>query len=202
MTTLPRPLATLAISAAALLLLSGCTGESGSPAGTAEPSADATASAEPSADASAAPAVEELPDPIPFEIGCDALLTAQQVYDFNPNFGTDPGYEPADGSLAGAVVEENAGTACSWLNQTSGETMEIAVATLPGAVAEQYKNTLVMNSNFVPTYGDEAYFEVDGAGSGAAQVFSGDYYITAVSTAFYEPGDAEPILDAVLANLG
>lgn len=204
MTSVPRPLCALAASAAAIVLLAGCTTQSAAPAVTAEPAESPAASAAPSAAPSSSPTAEPTPkpEPIPFDIACDSLLTAQQVYDFNPNFGTNPDYSPASDSLAQDAVENNAGTACSWLNQTSGETIDIAVAALPAPTSEEYKNALVMNSNFVPTYGDEAYFEVDGSGAGVAQVFSGQYYIAAVSTVFYEPGDAEPIVDAVIANLG
>ncbi|WP_207453122.1 iron ABC transporter ATP-binding protein [Desertivibrio insolitus] len=207
MTSVPRPLSALAASAVAIVLLAGCTSpQSAAPAVTAEPAETpaASASAAPSADPAASPSAAPTPErePIPFNVACDSLLTAQQIYDFNPNFGTNPDYSPAADSLAQDVVENNAGTACSWLNQTSGETIDIAVAAMPAETSEEYKNALVMNSNFVPTYGDEAYFEIDGSGAGVAQVFSGEYYIAAQSTVFYEPGDAEPLIDAVIANLG
>ena len=194
-----RPVLGVALAVAATaILLSGCTGETPEPTGTASPGPSETSS--PSAGPSETPVPTE--EPVPFEIACDVLLTPDQVYEFNPNFGADPGYEAAAAGVA-AVVDE-AGTACGWLNQTSGEVIEIGVATPPPAALESRKNEAALGSNPVPTYGTppavDGYFSQVGA-AGEAQVFTGPYWIVLDSPAFFEPGDAQQLVTAVLANL-
>jgi hypothetical protein len=93
------------------------------------------------------------------------------------------------------------GLACAWVNQTSGELIEVSVANLPAAHLTQLKNDLVTTSNSVPTYEVEGYFKVNGS-TGEAQAFSDPYWIVATSTAFFEPGDAQPIVAAAIAALG
>ncbi|KRC58494.1 hypothetical protein ASE14_18085 [Agromyces sp. Root81] len=192
-----RPAAAAAlIAAASVMLLSGCTGETSAPEKTtAPPKASETpgASAEPTATAE---------PPVPFAIECDALLTPDQLYAFNPNFGTAPDFQPKGGDIV-AVVDE-AGTACGWLNQTSGEIIEIAVATPPAATLLAHQNAAAMGSTPVPTYGTppevEGYFS-QANGTGEAQVFSGPYWIVIESSALFEPGDAGQLVADVLGNL-
>lgn len=195
---LPSPLpAAIALAAAAsVLLLSGCTGETPEPSGTAAP---------PTSSGTAAPTAEpteSAPPAVPFEIACDALLTLEQVYEFNPNFGSAPDFEPANDDVV-AIVEEQ-GTACGWLNQTSGEIIEIGVSTPSADALLAHKNEAALGSNPVPTYGTppevEGYFS-QAAGSGEAQVFAGPYRIVIASSVLFEPGDAGQLVTALLGNL-
>ncbi|WP_350347159.1 iron ABC transporter ATP-binding protein [Agromyces sp. G08B096] len=203
MLRLPRPhrvrLAGAAIAVSAIALLAACT------PGEPEPSASTSASPEPSAGPTeSTPAETEAPEETspPFAIECDVLLTPQQVYDFNPNFGADPGYEPSTPHAKGVV--EDGGTACGWLNQTSGEVIEIAVATPSEGALANRANEAAAASTPVPTYGTppevEGYFSRSGE-RGEAQVFRGPYWIVISSTALFEPGDAQQLAQAVLGNL-
>ena len=185
------------LAAASVALLSGCTGEAPEPTETAAPTAapgSPTAAPEPT---------ETAEPPVPFAIECDQLVTADQLYAFNPNFGTDPGYEPSAAAVV-TVVEKDGGTACGYLNQTSGELIEIAVATPTEAAGETRRNDAAMTSKPVPTYGTppdiEGYFNQAG-GAGEAQVFHGPYWIVIDSPALFEPGDAQQLVSSVLANL-
>ena len=76
-------------------------------------------------------------------------VTADQLYAFNPNFGADPAFEPTSSDVI-AVVEEDAGTACGYLNQSSGEVIEIGVATPTEAAGETRRNNAAMSSKPVP----------------------------------------------------
>jgi hypothetical protein len=197
----PRPLRTRSVGlalvvAASVAVLSGCTPETPeateTAAPTTAPTSSPTAAAEPSE--SAEPA-------IPFSI--EALLTPDQLYAFNPNFGAAPDYEPTAASVVTAV-EDDEGTACGYLNQTSGELIEIAVATPTEQAGETRRNDAALTSKPVPTFGTppdvEGYFLQTG-GAGEAQVFHGPYWVVIDSAALFEPGDAEQLVSAVLANL-
>jgi hypothetical protein len=205
---MPRPLSPFRIrssglalvAAASVALLSGCT------PGPAEPAGSNAPSGTPSASASAAgtPAPTETAEPAtPFAIDCATLVTPDQLYAFNPNFGTDPGFEPSAANVV-AVVEEDEGTACGYLNQTSGEVIEIAVATPTTSAGEARRNAAATTSKPVPTYGTppdvEGYF-LQAGGTGQAQVFHGPYWIVVDSAAIFEPGDAQQLVTAVLGNL-
>lgn len=195
----PRPVGLALVAAASVMLLSGCVPESPAATETAAPPSGSATPA-PSGEPTESPAPTE--EPTPFAIACDALVTNEQMYQFNPNFGNDPGYSP---SAAGVVaVVDGAGTACGWINQTSGDVIEIGVATLPPTALEQRKNEAALGSNVVPTYGTppeiEGYFR-QVAGNGEAQVFRGTYWIVIDSVALFEPGDAQQLVTAVLGNL-
>ncbi|SIO18820.1 hypothetical protein [Agromyces cerinus] len=191
-----RPAAVALVVAASVMALSGCTGAAPDPEKTTAPpqaSESPTATTEPS----------ETAEPlVPFAIECDALLTPDQVYAFNPNFGAAPDFAPS-GEQVVAIVDE-AGTACGWLNQTSGEVIEIGVATPTEAALLAHQSDAAMNSTPVPTYGTppelEGYF-TQADGSGEAQIFSGPYWIVIRSAALFEPGDAGKLVADVLGNL-
>ena len=200
----PHPVRTPAVgpvlvAAASVLLLAGCSGTM--PGAATDPATATVASETPAATASqpAAPPEEE---PVPFEVGCDELLSADDIYAFNPNYGTDPGFEPSAEAIVGIVDE--AGTACGLLNQTNGAVVEFGVATPPARALESRMGDAALNSNVVPTYGTppdvEGYFTRAGD-VGEAQVFTGPYWVVIDSTELIEPGDAQSIIAAVLANL-
>ncbi len=137
---------------------------------------------------------------VPVTITCDQLITAKAMYTYNSNFGRQTAYTPASGSVGAQAVSEK-GIACSWINQTSGDTIEVAVAHLQSADSTAMKNDLVMSSKSVPTYQVEGYFSVKGT-TGVAQAFPDPYWLTATSTVFLEPGDAQPLVAAAIAALG
>lgn len=187
-------------AAVTLVLLAGCVPKTDAtaPAITSTPApASSTPAASPSPSPSSTPG--NVVDGIPVTITCNQLITPQAMYDYNPNFSLKASYQPASGSL-GAQVATQKGLACGWINQTSGVLIEVAVANLPAAHLTQLKNTLVSTSHSVPTYGVEGYFIVNGK-TGEAQAFQDPYWIVATSTAFFEPGDAQPIIAAALAAL-
>jgi hypothetical protein len=195
-----RPSGLALVAAASVALLAGCAPGPADATGTDAPSGAATAAA--SATATSEP-TETAEPATPFAIDCDALVTPDQLYAFNPNFGAAPDYEPTAASVVTAV-EDDEGTACGYLNQTSGELIEIAVATPTEQAGETRRNDAALTSKPVPTFGTppdvEGYFLQTG-GAGEAQVFHGPYWVVIDSAALFEPGDAEQLVSAVLANL-
>lgn len=185
------------VAVVCLALLAGCVPQQGAT----EPARTATPSQTPSATATPTPSAtpDAAADGTPVTIACDKLISAQAMYDYNPNFSLKSGYTPAAGSLPAQVTAQK-GLACAWVNQTSGALIEVAVANLPAAHLTQLKNALVTTSNSVPTYEVEGYFKVNGA-NGEAQAFFDPYWIVATSPVFFEPGDAQPIVAAAIAGL-
>lgn len=187
------PLMTIPLVAA--LLLAGCVPTTDSPSESASP----TPSSTPTGSPSATPTPTSTAAGVPITVACDQLIPAQVMYDFNPNFALEPTFSPSAGSLAAEALAAN-GVACSWVNQSSGETIDIAAANLPADALTPRMNELVGSSNSVPTYEVEGYFRVSD-GVGEAQAFDPPFWVTAVSPAFAEPGDAAPIMLAALAAL-
>jgi hypothetical protein len=188
-----RVLAPLALAAVVAALLAGCTPE---PAPQDDPSGP-----NPSGDPSGEPAPTLTAAPVgtPVDIPCDKLVSADTIYQFNPNFGLIDDFTPSDGSVAASALEYS-GVACRWQNQTSGDNIDLSVANLDPDTLTALKNTAFQDSTMVPTYGEEAYFTVNGQ-VGTAQVFQGSYWIVVESPAFFEPGDATEIVNSVLAAL-
>jgi len=201
MPTTTRRLTLVAVAVAAGIAasaaLSGCT-PAAKPA--ASPSATSTTGGGPSASPTA---VATPTDPTtPVGLTCEQVLTPEKLYAYNPNYGVDPGYEPKAGTLQKKIADWD-GVACAWLNQTSGDVIEIAVARPPAGRMEGLKNAAITASNPVPTYGVppevEGYFKPGTAGQ--VQIFRGSYWIVASSPAFQEPGDAAPLMESVLATV-
>jgi hypothetical protein len=198
-TSVSRVLVSLALAGLLATAVSACASET--EATPSEPSASPT------------PTASETPEPTdtaapmtvgtPVTIDCNTLVSPDAIYAFNPNYGLSESYTPAAGTEA-ATIAEAKGLACQWVNQTSGEIVQVAVADLPADKITALKNNYVMNSNSVPTYGVEGYFEAPPAEGdlGTAEAFSGTFWISATSDAFYEPGDAQPIVEAALAGVG
>jgi len=191
---LRRAVVPLAVSALALALLSGCVP---TPSPTASGTASATPTDSPSASATPTPTPSTVSTPI--TIGCNTLITPDDIYAFNPNFGLITSWTPKAGSAA-ATAKSEQGIACRWQNQTSGDTIDISVAHLDAASIEALKNAAVEKSTMVPTYGDEAYFSTSG-GVGTAIVFQGDFWLVATSVDFLEPGDPADLITAALGAL-
>ena len=197
--------AALALTGAslALIALAGC-----APAGDSEPTASATAkptgtaTSEPSA--TAEPTATATPAPVAagtaVDKSCDQVLTADDVYDLNPNMGVDPGYSAS--SEAAVTATSYDGISCGWLNETSGEVIEVSVAMPNDTLANTLKDAALAGGEIVPTYGSaptvEGYFS---AATGTAQVFTGGYWVAVTSPDMIEPGDAERIMGTVLGNL-
>ena len=181
---------------ATVLLLSGCGPAAGpestsKPTGTPRPTTSATptptATAEP--DAPTAPQVETGES---VGLSCNDVVTPQQVYDYNPNFGLVDGFVPESGSLAAQAVAAN-GLACRWMNQTSGATIDVSVAHLDARSNEIRKEFLASNSTSVSSFGPDGYFDQGDTGS-AAQAFPGEFWVTAASVAFFTAEDAVAIM--------
>ncbi|WAB83106.1 hypothetical protein OVN20_08345 [Microcella daejeonensis] len=184
------------------IVLSGCVGDDDA----AEPSAspiEPSASAEPSA--SLAPSATPEPSPsapaeqpdaaalvaVPLGVGCDVLVSPQALYDFNPNVGTDPAFDPGAWALA-PVAAQLQGSACGYLNQTSGERIAVSAARVApesvAALAEQ-----------VASRG--AAFRTAGATS-TLEVLAGDRWIVVEAPSFFGEGDLQPLADAARASTG
>jgi hypothetical protein len=134
---------------------------------------------------------------------CDLLITPKQLSTINPSLTPAPGYHPAKGSHAETIIGLD-GLVCAWLDNKNNQTVEVAVAQLPDAAITTLKNETITVSKAVPTYGAwptiEGYFQKTD-GTGVATVFRGPYWIETSSTAYFEPGDAQLVTDAVLKAL-
>lgn len=148
------------------------------------------------------PATDPADQPVgtPVDATCEQLVSADTLYVYNPNFGAIDDFVPAAGSAAASALEYR-GVACRWQNQTNGQNIDVSVAQLDDETLTALKNTAFADSEMVPTYGEEAYFGVEGS-IGTAQVFQGPYWVVAESGVFFEPGDATEIVQSVLAGLG
>ncbi|MEJ3404585.1 iron ABC transporter ATP-binding protein [Rathayibacter sp. YIM 133350] len=196
------PLLVALPAALTAILLSGCTTPGTTPSPSPTRSSSSTASASPEPSASPTPTADPEASGTPVGIACDALLTPDDVYSFNPNFGTAPDYSPSGGDVGKAV--DIKGVACGWSNQTSGDLIEIAVAKPDEATTTKLRAAAAASLTPVPTYGTppavDGFFAQSG-GTGEAQVFSNGYWLTARSVAFFEPGDAAELIQAALSHL-
>lgn len=187
----------VALAATVALGLTGCVPEPGTTASP-KPSSSSTPSASPSASATPSPSPSTPAAATPTKIQCDTLVSAQAVYDFNANFGLDSSFSPKSGTAAATAVADQ-GTACNWLNQTSGDTFAIAVAR-PAAADLASLKTKAATGTPASGLGDAAYFSTSG-GVGRVDVFTGAYWLVATSVYFGSAGDANDLVTAALGAL-
>jgi hypothetical protein len=189
-----RLLPSFAVAAVALAVLAGCTPAGGDGDPTTAPTDGSGATTTPT------PQPTDEPAGIPVDLSCDELVSAETLYVYNTNFGPIDDFTPQTGSPAASALSHD-GVACRWQNQTNGQNIDVSVAHLDDDALTALKNAAFQDSEMVPTYGDEAYFTVEGQ-IGTAQVFQGSYWIVAASPVFFEPGDATEIIQSVIAALG
>ena len=142
-------------------------------------------------------------DPVNESIGinCQTLVPDQVIYDWGSgNFALDVDYVPPAGSAAEQVASTG-GLACSWVNLSSSETVDIAAAAPGSAALEAGELAASQSGTAVADLGSSAYFSSDGT-VGHLDVFTDTYWVTADSPWFLEAGDARPLAEAAIAALG
>jgi hypothetical protein len=194
-----------ALAAVATITVLGLTACVGSP--TASPSSSASASESASSSAtptSATPTTGPTPTATAgtqaqsVTIACGTLVSAQTMYNFNPNFGLDSTFRPAGGTPAATAVADQ-GVACNWTNQSSGDTVTIA-AVRPGSVALATLKAAAAGGTPVSGLGESAYFASSG-GRGRVDAFTGAYWVVATSVFFSTGADAKDLVSAALSQL-
>ena len=192
---MPR-LAALAVPAL-VLALAGCVP-------TPTPSATSTPTRSPSASPSATPtpAASATPTPgpetEPVAQGCADLISAQALYDYNPNVSLLDDFSPSSGSLAGDAIAQQ-GLACRLVNQSSGTTIDIGIVRFTAAAFPGKAGAI--EGSATPASAFDGYFDIT-YGTGVAQATVEPYWITVASNGFLEAADAAPLVDAVTGSLG
>jgi hypothetical protein len=187
-----RPAAVLLAIVAASALLVGCVEQDDAPQ-------LPTESATPAPTGTSTPTTTPTEEPQPLAIGCPELVDPEAVYAFDPNYALLDGWTPAAGSAAAEALADG-GVACQWVRESGSGTIDLSAARLSEEAITAKKNEAFAESQMVPTYGEEAYFEVEG-GVGTAIVFDGPYWLVISSEAFAEPGEPTGIIESALASL-
>jgi len=132
-----------------------------------------------------------------FVENCGTLITADQLYAYNPNYVVDSSYAPKSGTLA-AAVKDQLGQTCGWINESSGALLEVAIAT-PTPTDFAAAKSAAANGTAISANGERGYFGAT-AGIGSAQFFIGRFWLVVSSPDFTTPADAEAISPVVVKN--
>lgn len=130
---------------------------------------------------------------------CNELITPQNMYDYNPNFGLLTSWTPDIGSDVAKAIAWN-GVGCRWQNQTSNDLIDVSVASIVDRGTMVQLQDAAATGTAVAGYGDSAYFKMTGD-VGELQIFSGSYWITLKSDWFWAASDADPLPADILAHL-
>jgi len=183
--------ARLILSAAAVLALAGCVWPNSVAA---TPGTIATPTDSPTATVPAKPTPTTGTPAQPVSITCSTLISAQTIYDFNPNFTLQANYAPRTGTAA-FTAKSDGGAACNWINETSGDSVTASVAR-PGSDELPALKTAAAAGTAVSGYGDAAYFS-----AGRIDVFSGSYWVVVQSTYFSAAADASSLIKSALTHV-
>ena len=200
-----RGLAITAVVGAAALPLAACT-SAAPPTGAPTSEAPVAASGDPAPKATATATPPALVS-TPVALDCASLVDPASLSSVFPGLTAAEAPEPdtaddaADGATAAPLgrIATADGTLCAWTD-AAGETITLGVAQYDDAGLTSLANDLVASSNSVPTYGVEGYFDIE-RGVGRAELFPLPYDVVLESTAFVEPGSAEPMAAQVVAAL-
>jgi hypothetical protein len=180
------------LAAATLLTLAACVDAPEQPT-------PPTPTTTPTATASAGPEPTPTSGAQPLDVTCAELVDADTMFAFDPNYALVGSFDPQPGSLAAAQIAAG-GVACQWVRESGGSTIDLSVAAFTEEQIDELKNEAFAESQMVPTYGEEAYFEVEGD-VGTAIVFQGQYRLVISSVAFFEPGEPTAIIESALGAL-
>lgn len=142
------------------------------------------------------PTQTSAPGGTPVSIDCDTVETPQVIYDFNPNYTLYSAYVPASSSPAATAVADK-GVACTWLNNTSRDTITVSIAR-PAAAALASLKAQAAKGTAASGYGDAAYFSA----GGRIDVFKGGYWVALVSDYFDSAADADSLIKQALSVIG
>jgi hypothetical protein len=134
----------------------------------------------------------------PLIISCNALIPPDALYTFNPNLTPDPGYVPTPGTPLNQIVSLG-GTACAWLNETSGEIIEIGAAHVPQPQLSDIQSA-AKSGRAIDLPGTDAYFSRTNNG-GEVQAFTASTWLVAVSPTFFSDDDARALVETALRSL-
>lgn len=131
-------------------------------------------------------------------INCESLLSAETLYEFNPNVGANPEHSP---SARGVEAQSYGGLTCGWVNQTSGDTISISLARFDEPSLGVVRATAVSREGAEPV-GDG----IEGTlrrvnGAGALEVFEDSYWIVLESRMIVEAKDSATLITEITANL-
>ena len=137
------------------------------------------------------------PDDLALEVDCQVLVSDEVIYEWGSgNWAIDPDFTVPSGSSTEVVVDQG-GTACGWINLTSGEKLSVAVGAFRPDELGELRAERASVAEPVDSFGADGYFVVVGQ-SGQADAFTDDNWVTANSTWFLSPGTAAPIVQAAL----
>ena len=184
---------TPAVAAAIVLAtaLAGCVGGPEEPQETPVASPTSTPTASPTPTSSPTEQPNDLVV-LPFSIPCDELVSADALYEFNPNVGVDP--QPSATGLV-ATIAEAGGVTCGWLNQTSGDRISVGVLKLDAASLDRVRGDAARRGEPETQYFDGYFREENGVGH--AEDFEGSYWIVLDSPALLGADEVGSFLAAL-----
>ena len=190
-----RPILAGAMALGVALAVAGCTSSPVGKTVTAAPTRAATVAAPTPHPVSTPPPTPRATGALPVAAPCATLVPASLAQGIAPGYAPLIDWRPSSASPVAHLAALD-GTVCAWKDAKTGHVLEVAVARPSDADALALKNDLVERSNSVPTYREEAYFQVSG-GAGEVNDFHGPYWVVAWSPDLYEPGDATGIVASV-----
>jgi hypothetical protein len=186
--TITRSLSALALSVVVLAGASACA--------IPEPTPTNGASGSPSISPSTTPTPEPELDGLPVIRSCDELVSDRTIFDYNQNFVAEDAFTPATGSKAAEAVTLG-GLVCGWVNQTSGETITVAVT---NPKAEKLQSLKDSAASAKPAITFDGYFTA-GEDDAQAQAFTGLYWVVVETDFAMGDSEIEPFVTSAVTSL-
>lgn len=135
-------------------------------------------------------------------LSCEQVVPLETLYSFNPNYALDLSQSPRPDTPA-KQIQDLRGVVCTYVNLTTGEIVQIAVAQLDPAGIKEIDKKLQATSTPTHAFTSEvpstSYFSVEN-GTGISQVLTDKYWIVCTSQALGTPEDMAPLMDAAITN--
>lgn len=194
-----------ALLAASILLagLAGCvdaTEPEAGPSASSTSSPSASPSEEPTEEPSPAPSIEPPAqgglEALPFDATCEQLVSPQALYDYNPNYGTDPAPVPGETITA---IGQAGGVTCGWLNQTSSDRIAAGVIRLTPASLASVQATAPDRADRTDAI-ENGWFRANGS-VGHLEFFSGEHWVVVEGAALIDAAEAAAFAETIRSSL-
>ena len=135
-------------------------------------------------------------------VKCQDLISRQALYEFNPNFSLVTGQSPVQPAVS-SPYEKLGGITCNYMNQTSGEVIQISLAKITESAVDIPSSSFAKGGSPVSSLstGETKSFFSQSNGNYVFRVVRGSYILVTTSTLLSTPEDNYKFISPALTKL-
>ena len=137
---------------------------------------------------------------IPITFTCDDVLSAQELYDYNPNVLFDQSLVQANGPGI-EYSKKFSGLLCTYVNETSRDTVTLSISQLNNDGTHSLEEQAKLEALGTVEIGSNVAYFTRSEGLGLYKLFSGKYFVTTASPQYSAESDGVKFLSTIQEQL-